>query len=298
MGYRNIKIDSNAVLCIKNAQLLIGDFSVPLEDINCLLIENENVKLSSYLIQKCADYGIPIYCCNEKHLPNCVLVPFEKNSRHLSILRLQIDASKPLNKRIWQSIIKRKIKNQACCLKWNNLDEYEQLEKMGDSVQSGDKSYVEAKAAAYYFRVLFGSGYSRREETVVNAAMNYAYAIVRGVIARTLVIHGLEPSLGINHCSVQNNFNLVDDFLEPFRPMVDMVIMENIESIRSAESLTSEHKRTLLSVLTLDMLIDGRKEIINNCIDIMVESYIRSLRKGEMVLLTPQIIGVSRHNYE
>ena len=57
MGYRNIKIESNQKLHIKNQQLIIGemgDICIPLEDINSILLENPAITVSSYLLQKMA----------------------------------------------------------------------------------------------------------------------------------------------------------------------------------------------------------------------------------------------------
>lgn len=107
MGFRNIKIDSHVKLSIKNQQLNIEtDIArqIPLEDINCIIIENQTVTVSAYLLQKMADMGIAVYVCDEKHLPNAVLLPMVRHSRHFKILKYQIEAGKPLQKRLWQQI--------------------------------------------------------------------------------------------------------------------------------------------------------------------------------------------------
>ena len=107
MGYRNIKIESSIGLHIKNSQLIIGDkgVSFPLEDINCVLIENQSVTVSSYMLQEFAKNEIALYVCDEKHLPNAVLLPLVKHSRHFKMLTRQIEVGKPLIKRLWQQII-------------------------------------------------------------------------------------------------------------------------------------------------------------------------------------------------
>ena len=102
MGYRNIKIDSSMGLYIKNEQLVIGEkgVSFPLEDINCVLIENQAVAISAYMLSEFAKQGIALYVCDEKHLPNAVLLPMVKHSRHFKLLIKQIEVGKPLIKRI------------------------------------------------------------------------------------------------------------------------------------------------------------------------------------------------------
>ena len=115
MGYRNIKIETSQQLNIKNSQLLIGssgEVQIPLEDINSILIESQAVTLSSYFLQKMAEMGIAVYVCDEKHLPNAVLLPMVRHSRHFKLLKCQMNLGKPKQKRLWQQIVVRKIENQ------------------------------------------------------------------------------------------------------------------------------------------------------------------------------------------
>ena len=72
MGFRNIKIDSSIGLHIKNEQLVIGDKGVtfPLEDVNCVLIENQAVTISAYMLHGgqllrgiCAGKGAQLLWC-------------------------------------------------------------------------------------------------------------------------------------------------------------------------------------------------------------------------------------------
>ena len=181
MGFRNIKIDSHVKLQIKNQQLLIDageEIQIPLEDINCILIENQTVTLSAYLLQKLADMGIALYVGDEKHLPNAVLLPMVRHSRHFNILTSQIEAATPLQKRLWQEIVIQKIKNQALCLELLGREGAKELFAMCREVQSGDRTHVEAKAAAFYFKSMYGIGFSRGNEHIINSALNYGYAIV------------------------------------------------------------------------------------------------------------------------
>ena len=275
MGYRNIKIESFIGLHIKNSQLIIGDkgVSFPLEDINCVLIENQSVTVSSYMLQEFAKNEIALYVCDEKHLPNAVLLPLVKHSRHFKMLTRQIEAGKPLIKRLWQQIIVCKIKNQALCLKEMGLDGYDKLLAMTKEVQSGDKTHVEAKSAAYYFRALYGDDFTRDNECIINSAMNYAYAIIRGLIARSIVCYGLEPSLGMFHHSELNSFNLADDLIEVFRPLVDLYVASHFDIAEVDADLTPQIKRDLFNIINYDMSVKGDKRIISNCIDMLVYSY-------------------------
>lgn len=300
MGYRNIKIESFIGLHIKNSQLIIGDkgVSFPLEDINCVLIENQSVTVSSYMLQEFAKNEIALYVCDEKHLPNAVLLPLVKHSRHFKMLTRQIEAGKPLIKRLWQQIIVCKIKNQALCLKEMGLDGYDKLLAMTKEVQSGDKTHVEAKAAAYYFRALYGDDFTRDNECIINSAMNYAYAIIRGLIARSIVCYGLEPSLGMFHHSELNSFNLADDLIEVFRPLVDLYVASHFDIAEVDADLTPQIKRDLFNIINYDMSVKGDKRIISNCIDMLVYSYSGAIQGNRTDLELPELIPLQVHSYE
>ena len=301
MGFRNIKIDSHVKLSIKNQQLYIETDilrQIPLEDINCIIIENQTVTVSAYLLQKMADMGITVYVCDEKHLPNAVLLPMVRHSRHFKILKYQIEAGKPLQKRLWQQIVVRKIRNQALCLAYLDLDGSEELMKMCKEVQSGDRTHVEAKAAAFYFKSLYGLGFSRGNDHVINSALNYGYAIVIGLIARSIVCYGLEPSIGVFHHSELNNFNLADDMIEPFRPLVDLYVSQNYDVAEIDSDLTPERKRDIFGIINYDMDVKGEKRIISNCIDMLVASYSSALQGKRSDLELPELMQLQVHSYE
>ena len=210
MGFRNIMISSNMKLRIQDQQLVVtaGDeVHIPLEDINCILIENQSVTLSAYLLQKVADSGIALYVCDEKHLPNAVLLPMVRHSRHFKILKYQMETGKPLQKRLWQQVGIQKIRNQALCLQLLELDGHEELLRMCKEVQSGDRTHVEAKAAAYYFRCMYGLGFSRGNDHIINSALNYGYGILLSAFNREIVMNGYITQIGLFHNNMFNQFN-------------------------------------------------------------------------------------------
>lgn len=281
MGFRNIMISSNMKLRIQDQQLVVtaGDeVHIPLEDINCILIENQSVTLSAYLLQKVADSGIALYVCDEKHLPNAVLLPMVRHSRHFKILKYQMETGKPLQKRLWQQVVIQKIRNQALCLQLLELDGHEELLRMCKEVQSGDRTHVEAKAAAYYFRCMYGLGFSRGNDHIINSALNYGYAIIRGMIARSIICYGLEPSIGIFHHSELNNYNLADSEID--------------------STLTPEMKKGLFGIINFDMSVKGDMRIVSNCIDMLIASYSSALQGNRTELDLPELIQLQVHSYE
>lgn len=298
MGFKNIKIDSNIKLCIENQQLVINKVKIPLEDINSILIENQAVTVSSYFLQKLSDMGIVLYVCDGKHLPNGVLLPMVKHSRHYKLLKCQIGLGKPLQKRLWQQIVIQKIMNQSICLKLLEREGSAELQQMCKEVQSGDRTNVEAKAAAFYFRNMYGRKFTRADDHIINAALNYGYAIVRGMVARSIVCYGLEPSIGLFHHSELNSYNLADDLIEVFRPIVDLHVSKKFEISETQNALTPEIKRELYGIVNYDMSVKGEKRILSNCIDMLAASYNSVLQKNREELDLPELIQLQVHSYE
>ena len=238
MAYRNIIVTRNIGISVHNYQLVIGneDMCVPLEDINCLVLEHAGIMISSGVLQRLSENGCLVYICDEKHLPSTVVLPIARHSRHFKMLTAQLAITKPRQNRIWQQIVKQKIANQAMCLKLCGKKNADQLYNMTKKVQSGDKTNVEAQAAALYFKSLFGNDFTRGDDNGINAALNYGYSILRGHISRSIVCYGFEPSLGINHHSQLNNFNLADDFIEPYRAIVDYFVYSGLlKPVRNSE---------------------------------------------------------------
>ena len=286
---------------IKNQQLIISadeERSIPLEDINCIMIENHSVTVSAYFMQKLAELGIALYVCDEKHLPNAVTIPLGRHSRHYKLLKAQMELGKPLQKRLWQQIVTRKVCNQAKCLELLGMKGCKELYAMAKEVQSGDKTHVEAKAAAFYFRQLYGSSFTRGEEHIINSCLNYGYAILRGMIARSIVCYGFEPSIGLFHRSELNSFNLADDLIEPFRPLVDLYVASKFDYAEVETMLTPELKRELFGIINFDMDVHGDKRIVSNCIDLMVGSLSSCMLGKQEELVLPSLMQLQVHSYE
>lgn len=299
MSFINVFVSNPAYINVKNNQLILRgkkEMSFPLEEINSVMIESLETNLSSYALSKIAQYKGVVFICDEKHLPHAVLLPYNSFCRRLKILRLQLDVKKPVKKNIWKSIITAKIRNQAECLRLSSLH-HQDIYDISERVLSGDSTHCEAEAAAKYFRVLFGNDYTRGKDDIINSALNYGYAILRGFIARTVVAHGLEPNFGVFHCSELNEFNLADDFIEPFRPVVDLFVRQCDFSDLTA--LDSELKMHLLNLINCDVLIDDEKHPLTYAIEKVVSSYILCLKYDSAEsLILPQILPYKVHRYE
>lgn len=299
MAFRNIIIENPAHLCIKRDQLIIRtdeEHSVPVEDISALLIENKQTVITTAALSRLGQCGCAVYVCDDKHIPCAVLTPYARHSRELVVVQNQLDASSPLKKRLWQSIVKAKICNQAECLRLiGRKDEAERLGDMAKKVRSGDAENTEAVAAQYYFPSLMGTDFFRGLDNGLNAAMNYGYAILRGSIARHLAAYGFLPVLGIHHHSTLNQFNLADDLIEPFRPVVDLLVVTYFDA--DAE-LTPEKKRLLFNCLNLDIRSGDQHHSVAYAIEREVRSLSKSFAEKEVRLCLPELLALKQHRYE
>lgn len=297
MGYINIYVSNDAYLYVKNSQLFLNNkenkSDYPLEDINSIMIENLNTTISTYTLSKCSEFGILVFICNQNHLPCGVVLPFCEHYQTLSVYNLQINLSKPLQKQMWRSIIRNKIENQNAVL--NIFGKIDLLKKLSSEVLSGDLGNNEAKASLIYFKELFGKNFKRRDEIFINTCLNYGYSILRGFIARSIAAHGLTPYIAIFHSNQYNAFNLADDLIEVFRPIVDLFVKAKLED---EVEFSSKVKASLLSIINIDMLIDGQKQTLSNAIEILVESYVKSLKENKNLIKSVYICGLNEHKYE
>ena len=298
MPFRSLVISSSASITTKNNQLVIktdDSHSVPIEDIQAILLENQNSVISVYSLQKLIASGVTVYICDEKHLPSAVFIPFYQHSRNVAVMRSQENLTAPQKKKIWQQIVVAKIMNQARCLELIGNEGFEHLEYLAKTVNSGDTHNVEAVAANYYFKMLFGKDFNRSGDDTRNAALNYGYAIMRGLVARLLTGYGVLPMKGIHHSSEQNSFNLAYDFMEPLRPVVDLFVAE---TVRNGELLTPEIKHCLFNLLNVDVISNSQLHSLNYATERMIQSFLRYCHKTTAVLYLPELIKLRQHKYE
>ena len=301
MAFRCVMIESPARISVKNRQLVIAtdaEHSLSPEDISALLIENRSSVISAAALSLLAQHGCAVYVCDERHLPCAVLTPYASHSRELGVLKDQLEMGEVLKKHLWQSIVKAKIDNQARCLRFCGKErDAEGLANMAAAVRSGDPGNVEAAAARRYFVQLFDEDFSRRSDNEINAALNYGYAVVRGSAARSLAVHGLLPALGLHHKNELNNFNLADDLMEPFRPVVDLLVRSALVD-DGEEELTPAKKRLLFNVLNLDVKVEGKRLAVARAVDRLAAGLASILETGQGRLPLPELLELRQHTYE
>lgn len=300
MAYRNIFIENPAKISIRNGQLIIETekvSSLPIEDISALLIENQRSSITTAALSCLGESGVAVFLCDRRHIPCAVMTPFSTHSRGLAVLRSQIECTEPFKKRLWQKIVREKIGNQAKCLDYaGKKPESDEIYSLVEKVQSGDSKNIEAAAALKYFPFLFGNNFKRANDDVVNAALDYGYAILRGCIARSLAVYGFQPALGLHHRSELNHFNLADDLIEPFRPLIDLMVF-SLEEFHG-EEFSSDCKKILFSCLSMDILSGNQHHSVSYAIERTVKSLSRALDEGKNELCLPELIPLKLHVYE
>ncbi|WP_153110617.1 type II CRISPR-associated endonuclease Cas1 [Propionivibrio limicola] len=269
---------------------------IPFEDIAVIVLNHRQINLTHPVLSACAEYGIGLYATGDNHQPNGIFLPFLSHSRTTRLMRKQLDVSKPLAKQAWANIVRRKIENQAACLRLAARQGADRLSSYANRVRSGDVDNIEGQAAAFYFAQLFGPGFYRAEERWINAALDYGYAVLRGAIARGLVAHGLHPPLGIFHASEQNAFNLADDLIEPFRPVVDLHVAKNPPSTEG--DLSPKDKADLVALLNVDLAMPQGKMSVMSAIEYAVESLGRLFEQEDSHLELPSLIGLRTHTLD
>jgi CRISPR-associated protein Cas1 len=261
---RTVVIQSAKGISVKNRQLVISEMdfptaTIPIEDIALIILESHGIRLTNEVLVQCAENNIVVVACDAKHMPVALLQPLESHSLHTKVLRHQINASIPVNKRIWQQLIQHKTTNQFLLLKHHGR-KYRDLEPFVSQVLSGDSTFIEAKVARLYFNRLYGPGFVRdREQEGINSMLNYGYAIVRAMTARAIVGTGLHPALGVQHHNQYNPFCLADDVMEPLRPLVDNVVY-TLKDTTDCDNfiLTPNIKRNLLSLTDCTVKCAGK----------------------------------------
>lgn len=229
----------------------------PIEDIGIIVIESEQVTLSSYLISRLLENNVGIIFCDAKHMPANMILPLQANTLQSEKSIAQIQASAPLKKQLWQQTISAKILNQGAVLNKVMGLNVGNMIKWSASVRSGDPENLEGRAAAYYWRNMFSDSEKFRRDKdgddIINVFLNYGYAILRAIIARSLVGSGLLPLIGIHHSNKYNANCLADDIMEPYRPYVDLLVADMVKNKHMTNGLDKEAKKLLLTIPSLDV---------------------------------------------
>ena len=310
MVKKTLYFGNPAYLSLRNRQLVIrlpqvekngslsetfkkeAERTFPIEDLGVVILDDRRITITQGLLECLAEYNCALITCDSAHHPTAQLLPLEGNTLTGERSRQQVECPRPLRKQLWQQTIQAKIANQAanleCLVGANNRNMLTWMKQ----VRSGDAGNLEARAAAYYWKNIFPEfpGFTRgRDGAPPNNLLNYGYAILRSVVARSIVATGLLPSIGIHHHNRNNSFCLADDIMEPYRPVVDGVVRRLITNHENIAELTMDIKRELLSLPTIDVPINGHNRPLMAAVDQTVTSLYKCFVGEAKSLIYPEL---------
>lgn len=271
---RTLYFGNPAYLKTKNEQLVVelvdtGEVkTATIEDIGILLLDHQQITITQAVLAKLLANNVAVITCNETHHPTGLLLNLEGNTLQSQRFQAQIEASEPLKKQLWQQTIVAKITNQANLLQLRRTANTF-LTNLAKEVKSGDSDNCEAQAAGYYWKNLFPAFLNfrrHREGQPPNNLLNYGYAILRALVARSLVSSGLLPTLGIHHRNQYNAYCLADDMMEPYRPYVDKLVCDIVRMNGKFLEMTPAMKQQLLTIPAMDVMMGNEKSPLMNAV--------------------------------
>ena len=262
---------------------------VPLDDISALILSAHQIQISKNIITALMERNVTIITTGQNWHPLGITLPLGAHHAHAGILYRQIELGEVRRKRLWQQVVCCKIENQKYILESHSsrTDKITELGVLLKRVRSGDPDNIEAQAARHYWGALMGKGF-KRDRTLMDANrfLNYGYTVLRAATARAVVGAGLHPALGLHHKSKVNGFALVDDLMEPFRPLVDAKVLQ---IATDKTELEPADKRALAAVLQVDILTDKGASPVINCLHYLAQSLVTCLADKQAVLQLPHL---------
>ncbi|MDR0935001.1 MAG: type II CRISPR-associated endonuclease Cas1 [Erysipelotrichaceae bacterium] len=279
MAFRLVVIDTHSKLEYGLGYLI---FRTPeetkrvlLDEIHTLLIQSTAVSITSSLIQELNTHKIKVIFCDEKKNPSCELEPYYGSHNSSKRIDEQIHWDKEIINRVWQRIAKEKITNQSkTLLRYNKFEESNLLQGYAKDVMPGDITNREGHAAKVYFNNMYYKGFTRDDDSDINAYLNYGYTILLSQFNRTIVSAGFLTQVGIHHHNDFNEFNLSCDLIEPFRYLVD----EKAGQIEDKEKFKDE----MINLLTSEVKIQGKSQTIVNAITLYCNTVFNALKTGDV----------------
>lgn len=293
---RILLIENPAELSIDTGRLRIRRASLPdafvaPHDIAIVVLHHATVKVSHAAMQALAAAGAILIVTDATHMPSACLLPTQVNRASPSRLRLQIDQmTSPIPDMLWQSLVQGRIRTQAATLRHFGCNGALRLERMVGEVEPGDATRREGQAARHYWQYLFADFKRSKQgaQDPVNMRLNYGYAVLRALVARELAAAGLSPELGLGHTSIENPFNLADDFMEPYRFLVERQVKKILQSAPETleQPFVGTAKKAVIGFMETEVGMGKQRFRAGAAVRETVASYVRILetRKGQLTL--------------
>lgn len=283
MAFRVLLIENEIDIKVQLDNLIMNTFEgevwIPIDDISIIVLDNLRIRLTARMMSILANNNVGVVICDTKHMPIGFYSSYDNHSRVSKKIGFQINQDPSFYDEFWCEIIDAKIKNQSQVLERLKLsqEKIEKIKELKTEIEVGDVTNREAHAAKIYFNEMMGTSFSRgNEDLLINSGLDYGYAIIRSYIARVLVGYGLNSQLGIHHRSEYNRFNLVDDLIEPWRPIVDLYVYK---LLKDEDYFRVEHRRLLVNMLNHKIVYGNKKMFLCNAIEEYISQY-SSLLEG------------------
>ena len=292
MAFRVVLIENEVDIKLKLDNLIItkdeNDIWIPLDDISVIVLDNLRINISARMLSILAEYNIALILCDSMHNPIGYYSSYDNHSRMSKMIGNQISKEKIFYDDLWKCIVESKIENQAQALEILEKSEetVKGIREYGRNVKTGDTDNREAHSAKIYFNTLMNATFSRgNEDILINSGLDYGYTILRSYLARLCVGYGLNTQIGIHHKNEYNRFNLVDDLIEPFRPIVDVYAYKLLDG---EEYFKVEHRRKLVNILNHYIKYNGKRMYLCNAMEEYIEKIAAYIANRNVEIIFPQ----------
>lgn len=279
MAFRTVLIESPCRCQYQGGYLVVRKedsvSKIHLSEISSVILQTEQVYLSAYLLAELAKFKISLVVADEKRNPVGQYLPLYGAHNTSKRIPEQMAWGEPIKKRVWQRVVRDKIAQQSFFLCERDYDqEFRKLKAVIPEVRSGDVTNREAQAARIYFSALFGDEFARSLDLPINAALNYGYAVLLSMVNREIVSRGYLTQCGICHRSEYNQFNLACDFMEPFRPAVDRLVVDYV-----GFEFDSDARRVLCDLANRGVLYRDGTYRLGSVVSLYVQDCLNALNK-------------------
>lgn len=283
--HRILLIENPARLSVDLGRLRIEreehpDIFVLPVDIAVLLLHHNTIEITAHVLRVLTDNRVIVLVTDDKHHPSGWLTPMYGLPQATLRLYQQIELSTETRARLWQAIVRARIKTEAANLKYFQLNGALRLERLATEVEPGDRAHAEGQAAKHYWDYFFGTDFKRDKqgaEDVLNAALNYGYAVLRALVARELAVASLIPMLGLGHTNRGNPFNLADDFTEPYRHVVERHVRRHQDRLSEFDT---QARMTVLGFIKETAKLGNMEFRLPAAIRESIGSFVRILESG------------------
>lgn len=280
MSFRTVVITRQSKINYKNRFLVVKHDSdetyIHLSEIDTIIVDSISVSISAYLLKELSDNKINIIFCDEKHNPYGELSSFYLRHNSSKKIKEQFEWKKTIKDELWAKIVENKIINQANLLKKIHSKKYERIISYVAEITPGDKTNREGHSAKVYFNELFGKNFSRNDDSNINAALNYGYAVLLSTINKEIINNGFLTQMGIHHKNEYNEFNLTCDLMEPFRVLIDHFVYFN-----QNREFDKDYKLDIVNIFNKNYMYNGKKYLLKDIIKMYVKNTLDAMEDIE-----------------